>query len=66
MNKIEGYISVGDYARFLGVTTQTVYNMIRSDMVHTVKFNRNTQVGYLIDKPAGYDVWKEYQDKGVE
>lgn len=53
----ENYISVSDYAKFIGKTTQTVYNMIKDGVINVIHFNRGSMVGILIEKPAGFDDW---------
>lgn len=52
------YISVSEYAAYVGKTTQYVYNMIRDGLVPSVEFQRGKMAGRLIEKPAGYDEWK--------
>lgn len=54
-NVITQYISVKEYANYIGKTTQQVYNLIRCDAVSAIQFNRGKMVGYLIEKPIDYD-----------
>lgn len=51
------YITVLDYANFIGKTQQCVYTMIRAGLVETKRFRRGSMNGYLIKKPAEYDQW---------
>ena len=57
-NKLKQYISVSEYAKFIGKTSAHVYNMIREGLVASVLFERGTMNGWLIEKPEGFDEWK--------
>lgn len=52
------YISVRDYAEFIGKTTQQVYNMLHDGRVAGFEFHRGKMRGWLCMKPSGYDKWK--------
>ncbi len=58
MNELKEYISVSDYADYIGKTPQMVYNMIRDGLVPAVQFRRGKAVGRLVEKPLGYDEWR--------
>lgn len=57
--QLKEYISVGDAAEYYGKTTQSIYNMIKANMVNAVQFTRGTMIGWLVEKPADYDAWKQ-------
>lgn len=59
--QLKEYISVSEYAAFIGKTTSQVYNLINDGLVPCVKFQRGTMNGKLVLKPAGYDEWKNKQ-----
>lgn len=61
MEELKEYISVSDYANFVGKTSQQVYNMIHDGLVPNVQFQRGSMVGRLVAKPLGYDEWKATQ-----
>ena len=44
------YISVSDYARQIGKSSQHVYNLIRSGELETIKFKRGEYNGVLIKR----------------
>lgn len=61
--ELKEYISVSDYAKFIGKTSAHVYNLIREGLVSSVTFTRGTMKGRLVEKPSDYDSWKERQPK---
>lgn len=61
---LDNYISVSEAAEYLGKTTSHVYNMIRDNSIHAIKFNRGTMAGWLVEKPCGFDTWKQQQSDG--
>lgn len=63
MNELKEYISVSEYAKFIGKTPAHVYNMIKGGLVSSVMFERGTMKGWLIEKPSGFDEWKQKQKK---
>lgn len=63
MNELKEYISVSEYAKFIGRTPAHVYNMIKEGLVSSVMFDRGTMKGWLIEKPSGFDEWKQKQKK---
>lgn len=63
MNKLKEYISVSEYAKFISRTPAHVYNMIKEGLVSSVMFERGTMKGWLIEKPSGFDEWKQKQKK---
>ena len=56
------YISVGEYAAFVGRTRQQVYNLIHNGMVSGREFVRGSKRGWLVEKPAGFDTWKKQRE----
>lgn len=57
------YISVSEYAKFVGLTSQHVYNLLNSGKLVGYEFVRGRMKGWLIEKPVGYDTWKEQEGK---
>lgn len=62
-NKLNEYISVSEYAKFIKRTPAHVYNLIREGLVSSVVFERGTMKGRLVEKPEGFDEWKQKQNK---
>lgn len=60
---LKDYISVSDYAAFIGRTTAQVYYLINEGAVPCVRFQRGKMNGWLILKPANFDEWKSKEDK---
>lgn len=56
-NKLNEYISVSDYAQYIGKTPAHVYNLIKEGLVPAVTFQRGTMIGRLVEKPIDYDEW---------
>ena len=56
--ELKQYISVSDYAKYIGRTSAHVYNLIKEGIVSAVTFQRGTMIGRLVEKPADYDEWK--------
>ena len=48
MKQRKELVSVSDLAKRLGVTTQTIYNRVRSGQYKTQPFNRGKYKGYLV------------------
>lgn len=63
MNELKEYIGVSEYAKFINKTPAHVYNMIKEGLVSSVMFDRGTMKGWLIEKPSGFDEWKQKQKK---
>lgn len=59
--ELKEYISVAEYAQYIGKTSQYVYHLIQSGSVASVEFNRGKMAGRLVLKPEGYDEWKAKQ-----
>lgn len=57
----EEYISVGEMARYLGKTSQHVYNLLHTGEISGIEFNRGSMRGWLCHKPMDYDTWKKQQ-----
>ena len=57
----KGFISPTEYAKFIGKSDQTVYNMIKAGMLSVEQVVRGNSVGYIIEKPTGFDAWKAEQ-----
>ena len=55
----EEYISVGEMASYLGITSQHVYNLLHSGEIDGMEFKRGSMRGWLCHKPADYDIWKK-------
>lgn len=64
--ELKEYISASEYAKFIGKTTQTVYNMINEGKIASNVFTRGGMIGHLIEKPDGFDEWKDKQLKTEE
>ena len=54
-SRLESYISVSEAALYYGKSTQQIYNMIRDNVIHAVKFNRGSMSGWLVEKPSDYN-----------
>ena len=59
--ELKEYITVAEYAQYIGKTSQYVYHLIQSGSVASVEFNRGKMAGRLVLKPEGYDEWKAKQ-----
>lgn len=55
MNELKDYITVAQYAEYLGKTTAHVYQQINAGLIPVVTFQRGTMNGRLIEKPVDYD-----------
>lgn len=63
MNELKDYITVAQYAEYLGKTTAHVYQQINAGLVPVVTFQRGKMNGRLIEKPVDYDDWFNKQQK---
>ena len=63
MNELKDYITVAQYAEYLGKTTAHVYQLINSGLVPVVTFQRGKMNGRLIEKPLDYDSWYSNKHK---
>lgn len=63
MNELKDYITVSQYAEYLGKTTAHVYQQINTGLVPVVTFQRGKMNGRLIEKPVDYDDWFNKQQK---
>ena len=63
MNGLRDYITVAQYADYLGKTTAHVYQQINAGLIPVVTFQRGKMNGHLIEKPANYDEWYNKQHK---
>lgn len=61
MDSMDNFISVGEYAKFVGKSTQQVYNLLRSGVVSGFEFTRGTMRGWLVEKPNGFDTWAQQE-----
>lgn len=59
--ELKNYITVAEYAQYIGKTSQHVYQLIKSGTLASVEFNRGKMAGRLVLKPEGYDEWKANQ-----
>ena len=59
--ELKEYITVAEYAQYIGKTSQYVYHLNQSGSVASVEFNRGKMAGRLVLKPEGYDEWKAKQ-----
>ena len=57
----EEYISVGEYAKFVGLTTQQIYNQLHNGVISGFEFTRGRMKGWLVKKPVGFNTWKEQE-----
>ena len=55
MNEERKYISVEEYARFIGRTSQNVYHMLHKGVLQGMEFKRGSMRGWLIPAPKGYE-----------
>ena len=60
---IENYITVSEAARFYKKTTQAIYNMIHNGTLNAVRFNRGSMSGWLVERPADYNIENDYGKK---
>lgn len=51
MESTKEYVSVSEYAKLVGKTTQNIYHMIDCGLLPVVKFKRGKMNGWLIEKP---------------
>lgn len=63
MNELKDYITVAQYAEYLGKTTAHVYQQINAGLIPVVTFQRGKMNGRLIEKPVDYDNWFNKQQK---
>lgn len=49
---LENYVSVSEYSKLIGKSTQMVYNMIDSGVLEAICFTRGTMKGWLVRKPS--------------
>lgn len=63
MNELKDYITVSQYADFVGKTTAHVYQQINAGLIPVVTFQRGKMNGRLIEKPVGYDEWLKKNNK---
>lgn len=49
---MDEYISVSEYAKLIGKSTQMVYNMIDAGIVEAKSFARGSMRGWLVKKPS--------------
>lgn len=63
MNELKDYITVSQYADFVGKTTTHVYQQINAGLIPVVTFQRGKMNGRLIEKPVGYDEWLAKNNK---
>lgn len=63
VKELKDYISVQNYADFIGKSAQLVYLMIREGTIESVEFQRGKMVGRLVRKPEGYDEWERNKTK---
>ena len=63
MNELKDYITVAQYADYLGKTTAHVYQQINAGLIPVVTFQRGKMNGRLIEKPADFDEWLNKKNK---
>lgn len=66
MNELKDYITVAQYAEYLGKTTAHVYQQINAGLIPVVTFQRGTMNGRLIEKPVDYDNWLNKHKKQIK
>lgn len=55
------FISVSEYSKFTGKTPQNIYGLLNRGRLVGFEFQRGSMKGWLIQKPVGYDTWKEQE-----
>lgn len=65
-NSVENYITVSQYAEYIGKTTAHVYHLISAGVLPVHTFSRGKMNGRLIEKPTDYDEWYARNGKKEE